>query len=145
MIELRSAGATGADQDSRWWRSVPGSTRNASSTVTALEKFDWRAQPTLISWRDQTAANYVDRQPRCCGAVGLRKQCSSAAATTPLTASGNIRDDTEDLSPDNRSARAIYSKTALCRLSAYDASASGGSGFSQSGNIYDDTAATANP
>ena len=40
---------------------------------------------------------------------------------------------------------AFYSKTALCRLSAYDASASGGSGFSQSGNIYDDSAATANP
>ena len=90
---------------------------------------------TLIDWRDQTAANYVDdNTDSCCGAVDVEKQ--RPRRRTPGQRRG--------LSQQRHHPRHLP-KTGLYGRSAYDVSASGGSGFSQSGNIHDDTAATANP
>ena len=102
-----------------------------------------RQEHHALNWRDQTAANYVDDNTgSCCGAVDVENSLLGGGDYAALRRRTQVNSETY---LNNRITRAIYSKTGLYGLSAYDASASGGSGFSQSGNIYDDTAATANP
>src|SRR6185437_3836351 len=92
---------------------------------------------TLLNWRDQTAANYVDDNTgSCCGAVDVENSLLGGGDYTLYGGGPQVNSETY---LNNRITRALYSTAGLYGPGAYNASASGGSGFTQTGNIYDDT------
>jgi hypothetical protein len=97
----------------------------------------------LLSFHNQTAANYVDDNTgSCCGTVDVENTLLGGGDYALYGGGPQVNTETY---LNNRITRAIYATVGMFGLSAYDASATGGSGFTQSGNIFDDTAATATP
>ena len=98
---------------------------------------------TLLNWRDQTAANYVDDNTgSCCGTVNLANNLLGGGDYTFYGGGPQVNSETY---LNNRITRAIYSTAGLYGPGDYNASASGGTGFTQTGNIWDNTGAAAGP
>jgi hypothetical protein len=87
----------------------------------------------FLNWRDQTAANYVDDNTgSCCGAVDLENNLLGGGSYTVYGGGPLVNSETL---LDNRFSRAVNPAGGSLGAGAHNAS----SGFSQSGNIWDDT------
>jgi hypothetical protein len=92
----------------------------------------------FLNWRSQTAANYVDDNTgSCCGTVDLENNLLAGGSYTVYGGGPLISSDTY---LDNRFSRALYTTGGQYGPSAHDSST-----VTDSGNIWDDTGATANP
>ena len=108
----------------------PPSNINVNSTV-------------LLNFRNNTAANYVDDNTgSCCGAVAVENSLFGGGDYTFYGGGPQVNSESY---LNNRVTRAVYSAAGLFGPGSYNASASGGSGFTQSGNIWDNTSAAVAP
>ena len=108
----------------------PPSNINVNSTV-------------LLNFRNNTAANYVDDNTgSCCGAVAVENSLFGGGDYTFYGGGPQVNSESY---LNNRVTAAVYSTAGYFGAGAYNASASGGSGFTQSGNIWDNTSAAINP
>jgi hypothetical protein len=108
----------------------PPSNINVNSTV-------------LLNFRNNTAANYVDDNTgSCCGSVAV---ANSLFGGGDYTFYGGGPQVSSESYLGNRVTRAVYSTAGYFGPGAYNASASGGSGFTQSGNIWDNTGVATTP
>ena len=147
LMNLAESSQTPVVSNSYCWSNAQivfnGSNEHAECIYTQPPSSISVQNTTLLNWRDQTAANYVDDNTgSCCGTVNLANNLLGGGDYTFYGGGPQVNSETY---LNNRITRAIYSTAGLYGPGDYNASASGGTGFTQTGNIWDDTGTTANP